>query len=155
MVKQKLSKKDIIRPVKDKLIKLVTDFCDKHLDDDYEHLCIDVIEKMSRKRNVPFLTGRLEIWAASIIHALGRINFLYDKSFTPYITMDELAAYFNTSKRTIGPKSSQIEIMFSMAPFHPEFSTLRMLKKSPYRNMAMTEDGYIIYVPDELLPLLE
>jgi hypothetical protein len=35
---------------------------------------------MSRKRNVPFLYGRMEIWAAAIIHALGSINFLFDTS---------------------------------------------------------------------------
>jgi hypothetical protein len=35
---------------------------------------------MSRKRNVPFLSGRMEIWTAAVIHALGSINFLFDTS---------------------------------------------------------------------------
>ncbi|NOR78038.1 MAG: hypothetical protein GQ523_06390 [Methanophagales archaeon] len=43
-------------------------------------LCEKLIRKMSRKRNVPFLSGRMEIWAVAIIHALGSINFLFDTS---------------------------------------------------------------------------
>ena len=78
-------------------------FSENHLD-----LTCDVVDRMARKRQVPFLTGRLEIWAASIIHAIGRFNFLYDKSFDPYISMDDLVNYFKTSKRTITPKATQI-----------------------------------------------
>ena len=59
-------------------------FSENHLDHDYFDLTCDVVDRMARKRQVPFLTGRLEIWAASIIHAIGRINFLYDKSFDPF-----------------------------------------------------------------------
>ena len=47
---------------------------------DYKQLCEKLIRKISRKRNVPFLSGRIEIWAAAIIHALGSINFLFDTS---------------------------------------------------------------------------
>ena len=45
-----------------------------------KQLCEKLIRKMSRKRNVPFLSGRMEIWAAAVIHALGSINFLFDTS---------------------------------------------------------------------------
>ena len=110
-------------------------FSENHLDLDYFDLTCDVVDRMARKRQVPFLTGRLEIWAASIIHAIGRINFLYDKSFDPYICMDDLVNYFKTSKRTISPKATQIQKMFDMYPFHPEFSTWHMLYKCSVVNI--------------------
>lgn len=31
---------------------------------------------MARKKDVPFLKGKIEIWAAAVIHALGSINEL-------------------------------------------------------------------------------
>jgi len=54
-----------------KLAEMTASFCDEKLDDDYKQLCQKLIIKMKRKRNVPFLTGKLEIWAAAIIYALG------------------------------------------------------------------------------------
>ena len=39
------------------LISLTTEFCEQHLDDEYEQLCEKLIRKMSRKRNVPYLSG--------------------------------------------------------------------------------------------------
>jgi len=51
---------------------------DKAEIEDYKQLSEKLILKMKRKRNVPFMTGRLEIWAGAIIYALGRINFLFD-----------------------------------------------------------------------------
>lgn len=47
-----------------------------------------MIHKMARKRDVPFVTGRIEIWAAAVIHALGTVNFLFDKASQPAI-LDE------------------------------------------------------------------
>ena len=63
-----------------------------------KQLCEKLIRKMSRKRNVPFLSGRMEIWAAAIIHALGSINFLFDPNFEPYIGAADISDYFGTSK---------------------------------------------------------
>jgi hypothetical protein len=50
------------------LIKMTTGFCGTYLDTDYNQLCEKLIQKMSRKRDIPFLSGRLEIWAAAIVY---------------------------------------------------------------------------------------
>ena len=47
----------------------------------------------------------------------------------------EKVNYFKTSKRTITPKATQIQKMFDMYPFHPEFSTWHMLYKCSVVNM--------------------
>jgi len=60
-----------------KLIDLTGEFCEKYLDDEYAGLCEKLIKKLGRKREVPFVTGKIEIWAAAVIHAIGFINFLF------------------------------------------------------------------------------
>lgn len=42
--------------------------------------------KLGRKREVPFQRGKIEIWAAAVVYAIGSPNFLFDKSFEPYMS---------------------------------------------------------------------
>jgi len=63
------------------IIALTSRFCREILkDDEYAALAEKMLLKLGRKRNVPFETGKVEIWAAAVIHALGSINFLFDFS---------------------------------------------------------------------------
>lgn len=87
--------------------------------------------------------GRLEIWAAASIHALGAINFLFDKSFEPYITIDELNDYFGTTKSTVSNKAREIREMLKIGHFSPDFSTRRSLDSNPFNNMVLV-DGFIV-----------
>ncbi|RZN37557.1 MAG: hypothetical protein EFT35_06005 [Methanophagales archaeon ANME-1-THS] len=73
--------KVLIEEKMQKLIEMTAGFCDEYLDEEYKHLCEKLIRKVPHKRNVPFLSGRIEIWAAAIVYALGSINFLFDQSF--------------------------------------------------------------------------
>jgi hypothetical protein len=70
------------------LQELTRSFCEKKLDKDYLQLCEKLINKLGLKRDVPFQRGKLEIWAAAVICAIGSINFLFDKSFEPYISAE-------------------------------------------------------------------
>lgn len=79
-------------------------FCSQKLDDDYFQLSEKLIKKMGRKRDVPFKRGKLEIWAA-IVYCIGSINFLFDKSFEPYITAQEISDYFGTKNSTVSNKA--------------------------------------------------
>ncbi len=113
------------------LITMTAEFCDQRLDDDYKQLCEKLILKLSRKRHVPFETGRMEIWAAAVVYAIGSINFLFDKSFKPYATADDICAYFDTSKSTTGQKAKLIRDMFKMDYYDREFSTRWILEGNP------------------------
>ncbi|MBN20461.1 MAG: hypothetical protein CL678_04160 [Bdellovibrionaceae bacterium] len=147
-MKKTNKEKELIKAKTFQLKELIRGFCSKYLNNDYEQLCFSLVDRMARKRQVPYLTGRLNIWAASVIHQIGRINFLYDKSFQPYVSMGDIADYFETSKKTIGPKATQIEQMFKMRHFHPDFSTVQMMEKSLFRNLVLI-DGFIVPAPDE------
>lgn len=98
---------------------------------------------MSRKRNVPFLSGKIDIWAAAVVYAIGSINFLFDKSFKPFVTAQELCDYFGTKPGTTRQKARAIEEMFKLQYYDPEFSTKHMLADNPMKDLVMI-DGFIV-----------
>lgn len=140
--------KQRVQNLKRELTEMTAAFCQQHVDGEYERLCRKLIEKMARKRTVPFLSGRLDIWAAAIIYALGSINFLFDKSFRPHATTDAICDYFQVSKRTVAQKAKLIRDMFKLEYFNPEFSTERMVKNNPLAQLAMV-DGFVIILGPE------
>ena len=72
--------KDLIVVRKNAILEAITDFCQHYLDEEYLGLCIKMLEKLSRKRSVPFNSGQINSWAAGIIYAIGQVNFLFDKA---------------------------------------------------------------------------
>ena len=115
----------------DKLIELVSSFCIDNLNEDYEQAAVKLVEKMGRKHEVPFKRGKLEIWASAVIYALGQINFLFDKSFKPFSTSDEICDYFGTKKSTVSNKARVIREMFNLNHFDKEFSTEHVISGIP------------------------
>lgn len=135
--------KAIIAEKAQKLIEMTGGFCDDYLDEDYKQLCEKLIRKMSRKRNVPFLSGRIEIWAAAIVYAIGSINFLFDRSFDPYAGGDDICNYFSTSKSTTSQKAKGIRDMFKLGYWDREFSTSHMMEIGPFSNLVMVNGALV------------
>ena len=96
--------KIIIQEKQDKLLALVSGFCKAKLDEEYVEICERLVKKLGRKRNVIFTSGQLEIWAAAVIHAVGTVNFLFDKSSKPYASIDDINDFFGTKKTTTSGK---------------------------------------------------
>lgn len=136
------------------LIQMTDAFAKARLDEDYRQLCEKLILKMARKRQVPFLSGRPEIWAAAVVYAIGSINFLFDKSFKPYVNGEDIARFFNASVSTVGQKAGKIRQMFKMDYYDPEFSTQHMHEGNPMAGFAVTQDGYILKIPRDFLKLI-
>ena len=138
MSKEKLKEKV------DKITELATSFCVQKLNEEYFELAEKVIGKLSRKRPSPLLRGKEEIWAAGVVHAIGYVNFLYDKSFEPYTTFDELNEYFGTKKSSVGNKAAEIRKMFKMNRLtNFDFMTDSRKEDSPIYNTVMV-DGFIV-----------
>jgi Domain of unknown function (DUF6398) len=148
MFEKKMDKQKI-KIQQQKIWELVEGFCNKKLDKEYLRLSEKLLEKLRKQANVPFKTGQPEVWAAAIIHALGSINFLFDKSFEPYVSFDEINQYFNTKKTTVSTKSKQIRDFFDMGKFDQEFSTKQIEEMNPYNQFVMV-DGLL--VPIDALP---
>ena len=137
-----MNSKEDLKEKKQALLDLVGSFCAQELDDDYYQLCEKLVKKLGRKKDVPFKRGKLEIWAAAVVYAVGSINFLFDKSFEPYVTAEQISEYFGTKNSTVSNKARQIRDMFDMFHFDPEFSTNKMTEDSPMNKLVMV-DGLI------------
>lgn len=141
---------------KQKIIELLRDFCAEKLNEEYFSLAERLIQKLGRKRQVPFVSGKPESWAASTIHALGTINFLFDKSEKPYISIDDLNNFFGTGKSTTTNRSKEIRDMLKLKRWDNEFSTKKMQESNPYANLVMV-DGFIVTIdslPEEYQKLV-
>ncbi len=149
--------KEGIKNKKKAILELIGTFCVQKLDADYNELCEKLILKMGRKRDVPFQRGKIEIWAAAVVYAIGSINFLFDKSFEPYMTAGEISDYFGTKSTTVSSKAKQIKDMFDLWYFNPEFSTQHMNSTSPFNDLVMM-DGFIVpisSIPAELQAIVK
>ena len=129
--------KAVAEEKKAKLVAMTARFCNAYLDDDYKQLCEKLILKMSRKRNIAYLSGRVEIWAAAIVYALGSINFLFDKNFKPYATAEDICKYFGTTKSSTSQKAKVIRDMFCLEYWDKEFSTTHMKESNPFSGFVM------------------
>lgn len=138
-----MANRELVQQKKDTLIQMTDGFADSYLDEDYKMLCQKLINKMSRKRQVPFLSGRLDIWAAAVIYALGQINFLFDRSFEPYVSATDLCDYFGTSQSTTYQKAQKIRDMFKIRHFDDEFSTEKVQNENPFNDFVMV-NGLIV-----------
>lgn len=114
---------------KQQLLDLTAAFCDARLNADYKRLCKKAIDRMARMRPAPFERGRLEIWAAGIVHALGSANFLFDKSFKPHVSAAEIAGHFGVAPASASQKASAIREMLGLHHLNLEFATKQMREK--------------------------
>ena len=135
-----MAKKDekvVLEEKKKQLSDLTASFCSKYLDEDYSRVVQKLVNKLARKRQVPFLSGKIEIWAAAVIHAVGTINFLFDKGTYPYASVDDIAAFFQTNKNTTSQKSKLIRDMFKMTYYDSEFSTDKNKDRNPFKDIVL------------------
>jgi len=135
--------KEEIKDREKQLLELTGSFCTQKLDNDYALLCEKLILKLGRKRDVPFKSGKLEIWAAAVVYAIGSINFLFDKSFEPYITATEISEHFGTKNSTVSAKAKLIKDLFKMGYYDSEFSTQKMAGSNLFSDFVMV-DGFIV-----------
>jgi hypothetical protein len=133
---------------KAKLLELVQAFSREKLDEEYEQLAVKMVEKLGRKRVVPFMSGKLEVWAAGIVHALGTINFLFDKNSQPYATVHDICGFFDAAQSTVSQKSKAIRDLLKLGYFDSEFSTAAVQRHNPFNNLVSI-NGFI--VPRDML----
>mgnify|MGYP006988872378 FL=1 len=121
----------------DEIAQMVTSFCKERLDAEYEQLCEKMVRKLGRKRNKPLLTGRTEIWAAAVVYTVGTMNFLFDKSFEPYVSSADINEHFGTSSSTVAQKARTIRQLLKLSQYwDKDFSTKHMQESNPM-NMLM------------------
>lgn len=135
-------KDDLTKQKQKRLIEMVSCFCDANLDDEFCNLSVKLVEKLGRKHDVPFKRGNLENWASGIIYALAQINFLFDESFEPHTSPDDICRFFATKKSTASNKAREIRRMLNLDYYDSEFSAGYILASKP--SYYLDESGFII-----------
>lgn len=108
---------------KNHLISMVSGFSDEFSDEELKDLNIKLVEKLARKREVPFKRGKLENWASGIVYTIAQLNFLFDQSFEPTITADDICNFFDTKKSTAANKARDIRKLLNLKLGDEEFSS--------------------------------
>ena len=80
------------------------------------------------------------MWAAAVVHALGRVDFLFDPSQTPHVKSTQIPEYFKTAQSTVQAKSKQIRDLLGMYQLSPEWSLPSQLDRNPLAWMISVND---------------
>ena len=112
------------------LVGLTDAFCDAHLNAEYKGLCREMVVAVCQKGS-PVLKGKAEGWAAGIVYALGRVNFLDDPSQTPHMKSKDIAEGFGVSVATMQAKAKVIREGLDLVPFHPDWSLPSKMDDNP------------------------
>ncbi len=88
--------------------ELILAFCGEHLNGELAAYALNLRDAAARKESLAITRGKKEIWAASIIYVIARLNFLFDHASDICITADTICDYFGTVKSTTGNKASLI-----------------------------------------------
>src|ERR1700730_11597987 len=113
------------------VIGLIDQFCKEHLNEEYAVLCRKLAEKLGRKRPSPLLQGSPNAWASGIVRAVGGVNFLHDKSQTPYMRSTDIDHYLGTSPSSGAAKLAAIRKMFKIYQLDPKWTLPSRLDDNP------------------------
>jgi len=140
-----------VKPAFDDIVSITEQFCRQHLDAEYAALCLKLTAKLARKRPSPLVRGDRGIWAAGIVYAIGRVNFLADPSQHPHLRTDVLADLLGVKQTTMTNKGRLIADTLRIALMDPEFSRRDMIDKNPMTWLQI--DGFLVdarHLPPEL-----
>ncbi|HET9223535.1 MAG TPA: DUF6398 domain-containing protein [Roseiflexaceae bacterium] len=141
-----------MQPLYDQIVAITDAFCHQHLNDEYAQMCRKLAAALSRKRPSPLARGRVEIWGCGIVYAIGSVNFLSDRSFEPYMPLEEVCALMGVSKSTGANKAGEIRKIFGMYQFDPNWTLPSLMDENPMAWM-ITVNGLIVdarHVPRQI-----
>lgn len=115
----------------DTITALTDGFCQAKLNEEYAEMCRMMTAKLCRKRPSPLASGRAKNWSAGIVHAIGTVNFAFDKTQTPHTTAPDLSDYFGVGKSSPASKSKEIRDMFNIGLMEPEWTLPSRMDSNP------------------------
>ncbi len=93
----------------DEVAALLTQFGQQHLDAELTGFTLELWRRLCRRKASDCLRGQPHVWAATVVHVIARMNFLFDRSQPVHLTFDTICGFFQTSKTTIGSKATGVE----------------------------------------------
>ena len=99
------------------IIDMTNRFSQEKLNEEYAALARKAVAALARKKLSPLNSSSTKVWACGVIHALGMINYLYDRSSKPYVSNAELINWFDVGQSTASQKSKEIRELLKMRQF--------------------------------------
>ena len=141
-----------VKPAYEAVLVLTNAICKQYLNEEWADLSCQLTAALARKRPSPLNRGQPQVWAAGILHALGLVNFLFDRSQKPSMSVKELCGAFDVNQSIMASKSRLIRNTFGMYQFDPAWTLPSKLADNPLVWM-ITVNGIAIdarYVPAEI-----
>ncbi len=88
---------------------LIDVFGQEHLDVELTGFVMELWGRLCRKKDATCMRGQPEVWAATAVHVIARMNFLFDRTQPVHLTVGTICEHFHVKKTTIGNKASQVE----------------------------------------------
>ncbi len=123
------------------LAELVESFCARYFTGELTACALRLCDKLGRIRKLDITRGKNEIWAASIVYVIARVNFLFDKANTNFITSDIICDFFDTKKTTIGNKAITIEKTLNIGIGDTNYCTTEIIESFSF---VETPGGFIL-----------
>ncbi|WP_244559263.1 DUF6398 domain-containing protein [Bathymodiolus platifrons methanotrophic gill symbiont] len=152
------------------IVELTDCFSEENLNEEYTQLIRYAVAALCRKRPSPLEKGKANSWACGVTHAIGMVNFLFDKSQTPHIGAADLYEKFGVARNTGQGKSKTIRDYLGMYQSDPNWTLASNLDSNlmawmlsvngmivDIRTMSREaqeialEQGLIPYIPDDEL----
>ena len=120
-----------MQPTYENIIALTEPFCRNFLNDEYSELAKRMAAALCRKRSSPVISGEIRTSACAILYALGKINFLSDRSTQPYMTMADLCGAFGVGQSTASAKANNILRTLKAHQLDPKWWLPSLLDMNP------------------------
>ena len=133
------------------IVKLTDDFSKSNLNEEYAQIIRYVIAALCRKRPSPLEKGKENSWACGAIHAIGMVNFLFDKTQTPHLNASDIYSKLGVGHSTGQGKSKLIRDLLGMYQSDPNWSLPSRLDSNPLVWM-LSVNGMVVdirYMPIE------
>ena len=121
-----------VRPAFDAVVECLDAVAKTNLTEEYRPVLHEAAAALARKKPSPLLRGDPASWACGIVHAIGSVNFLFDKSQTPHMTAVQIAQACGVSASTGAAKAAAVRKALKMTPYEPRWCIPSMLEKNPF-----------------------
>jgi len=135
---------DLVKAKRDEVISITDEFCSQYLNEEYAELARDLTQKISRMRPSPLQSGQARTWAAGVVYALGRVNFLFDKTQNPYLSAADLCRLMGVSQGSATSKSREIMDRLRIGSLEPQWTLPSRYGRNPLIWMVELTNGMII-----------
>ena len=120
-----------VKPLFEAVAARTDAICAQRLNPEYAELCQHLAAALARKRPSPLGQGDPNIWACAILYAIGKVNFLFDKTQNPHLTPAQLCSLFAVSQSTASAKAAKIIRTLGMYQLDPRWCLPSLVPENP------------------------